>query len=147
MIVVLVGMGMAKGDSTGTTSESIHFHTRRTGLSDITTTTQSHFPRPRHRDHRDSRRHTQPADMDLDLDTLPTARAITLPGGDDWPLGNKGHSLDVGFTEQGDRSTRTSAATTTTTEKEKGRLSGDQVGRAYYTRRAEGSSSALEAGL
>lgn len=134
MIVVLVGMGMAKGDSMGGTSDSIHFHTRRTGVSDITTT-QSHFPR-----YRESRRHT---DIDLDLDNLPTARAITLPGGDDWPLGNKGHSLDVEFSSQGDKSTRTSAAT----DKEKGRLSGDQTGRAYYTQRAGGSSSALEAGV
>jgi len=136
MMVLLVGMEMAKGDSMGDTRGSIHFHTRRTGVSDITTT-ESHIPR-----YRGSRRHTQPG-IDMDLDNLPTARAVTLPGGDDWPLGKKGHSLDVGFSEQGDESIRSSAAM----EKEKGRLSGDQFGRAYHSQRVGGSSSALEAGV
>lgn len=132
MIVVLVGMGMAKGDTVAGTSDSIHFHSRRTGVSD-TTTAHSHIP-PR----RGSRHRTQP-EIDLDLDNLPTTRAIALPGGDDWPLGNKGHSLDVAFGEQGDESSRSSAAV----EKEKRRLSEDR--REYQPRRAGGLSSAFDA--
>lgn len=141
MIVVLVGTGRAKGDTVSGTSESIHFHTRRTVVSDITTA-HSQIPR-----HRESRRHTQP-DIDLDLDNLPTARAIYLPGGADWPLGNKGHSLDVVFGEQafgtqGDETSRSSAAI----EKEKGRAGEDHRGREYLPQRAGGSSSALEAAV
>jgi len=134
MVVVLVGTGRAKGDTTGT-SESIHFH-RRTGVSDISTA-HSHISR-----HRGSRRHIQ-SDIDLDLDTLPTARAIALPGGDDWPLGNKGHSLGVAFSEQGDETSRSSAAI----EKEKARLSEAHSGREYLPQRAGGSSSALGAAV
>jgi hypothetical protein len=137
MVVVLVGMGMAKGDTVALTSDSIHFNTRRTGVSDITTTTtHSQMQMPRHRA---SRHHTQP-DADLDLHNLPTARAIALPGGNDWPLGNKGHSLDVAFSESYEGSSRSSAAI----EKEKGRFSDDQLGREYPTQRAGGSSSALD---
>ena len=132
MIVVLVGMGMAKGDTvtvTGTTA-SIRFHAR-TGVSDITTV-HSHIPR-----HRGSRHHTHP-DVGMDLDNLPTARAIALPGGDDWPLGNKGHSLDVTFSGTYDGSSRSSAAI----EKEKGRLS---EARESQSQRTGGSSFGLDA--
>jgi hypothetical protein len=136
MIVVLVGIGAAKGDTISGTSDSIHFHTRRTGVSDITTG-QSHLPR-----YRAPRQHTR-HDADLDLDTLPTARVVALPGGEDWPLGNKGPSLDVTFGEHGDESTRNSGATAL----EKARWSEDQRAREYRPQTAGGSSSAVGAAV
>lgn len=134
MIVVLVGTGRAKGDTITGTSESIQFQTRRTGVSDMTTA-QSYISQIRG----SRRRRTQP-DLDLDLNNLPTARAIALPGGDDWPLGNKGHSLDLSF---GDEMSRSSAAM----EKEEGRFREDHRGREYLPLRAAGASSALNAAV
>lgn len=134
MIVVLVGTGRAQGDTVSGTSGSIHFHTRRTGVSDITTG-HSHISQ-----HRGSRRRRAQPDIDLDLDNLTTARAIALPGGDNWPLGIKGHSLDVSFGSQGDGTSRSSTAT----EKE-GRFREDHLGREYLPQRAGGSSSPLDA--
>lgn len=135
MIVVLVGTGRAQGDTVTGTSDSIHFHTRRTGVSDITTA-HSHISQ-----HRGSRRRRTQPDIDLDLDNLPTARAIALPGGENWPLGIKGHSLDVSFGEQGDGTSRSSSAT----EKEEGRFREDHLGREYLPQKAGGSSSPLGA--
>jgi len=134
MLVVLVSTGRAKGGTITGTSDSIQFNTRRTGVSDVTTA-NSHISR-----RRGTRHHTQP-NIDLDLDNLPTARAIALPGGDDWPLGNKGHSLDVAFSEQGDGMSRSSAAI----ETEKARSGEDPRGGAYPLQRAGRSSSALDA--
>ncbi len=130
MIVVLVGTGRAKGDTITGTSDSIHFQTRRTGVSDMTTA-HSYISQ-----HRGSRRRRAQPDLDLDLNNLPTARAITLPGGDDWPLGNKGHSLDLSF---GDGMSRSSTAI----DKEDGRFHEDHRGREYLP--LGGASSALGA--
>ena len=134
MIVVLVGTGRAKGDTITGTSDSIHFQTRRTGVSDMTT---AHSYTSQHRGSR--RRRAQP-DLDLDLNNLPTARTIALPGGDDWPLGNKGHSLDVSF---GDEMSRRSQAI----EKEEGGFREDHRDREYLPLRAAGASSALDAAV
>lgn len=132
MIVVLVSMGRAKGDTIAGTSESIRFNARRTGISDLTSANSNL------RQHRAPRHHTPP-EFDLDLDNLPTARGIALPGGEDWPLGNKGHSLDVAFGEERHESNRSGVAVETAKEG----LSEDQRGREYQPQRAEGSSSAL----
>jgi hypothetical protein len=136
MIVVLVGTGRAKGDTITGTSDSIQFHTRRTGVSDVTTG-HSNISR-----RRGTRRHAQ-SDMDLDLDNPPTSRAVALPGGDNWPLGNKGHSLDVTFSEQGDETSRSSAALGT----EKGRSGEHHRGRENPPQRAGRSPSALDAAV